>query len=32
MVHFDVAIERSLARTTIVRIRLTEPPVGKSKP
>lgn len=32
MAHFDVAIERSLARTTIVRIRLTELPVGKSKP
>ena len=32
MVHFDEAIARSLERTTIVRISLTEPPVGKSKP
>lgn len=32
MDHFDEAIARSLARTTIVRIRLTEPPVGKCKP
>lgn len=32
MDHFDEAIARSLARTTIVRITLTEPPVGKSKP
>lgn len=32
MAHFDEAIERSLARTTVVRITLTEPPVGKSKP
>lgn len=32
MVHFDAAIARSLTRTTIVRIDLTEPPVGKSKP
>ena len=31
MAHFDEAIARSLARTTIVRITLTEPPVGKSK-
>lgn len=32
MEHFQVAVERSLDRTTIVRINLTEPPVGKSKP
>lgn len=32
MEHFDTAISRSLDRTTIVRITLTEPPVGKSKP
>lgn len=32
MEHFDEAIQRSLSRTTIVRITLTEPPVGKSKP
>ena len=32
MEHFDEAIARSLDRTTIVRISLTEPPVGKSKP
>lgn len=32
MAHFDEAIGRSLARTTVVRITLTEPPVGKSKP
>lgn len=32
MDHFDNAISRSLERTTIVRIRLTEPPVGKCKP
>lgn len=32
MEHFDAAIARSLDRTTVVRIRLTEPPVGKSKP
>ena len=32
MEHFDEAIARSLNRTTIVRITLTEPPVGKSKP
>lgn len=31
MDHFDEAIERSLDRTTIVKITLTEPPVGKSK-
>lgn len=31
MDRFDAAIERSLARTTVVRITLTEPPVGKSK-
>lgn len=32
MDHFDEAITRSLERTTIVRITLSEPPVGKSKP
>lgn len=32
MVHFEDAIHRSLDRTTVVRITLTEPPVGKSKP
>lgn len=32
MEHFDEAISRSLDRTTIIRITLTEPPVGKSKP
>ncbi len=31
MHHFDQAVSRSLSRTTIVRITLTEPPVGKSK-
>ena len=31
MAHFDEAIARSLDRTTVVRITLTEPPVGKSK-
>lgn len=28
---FDAAIERSLDRTAVVRIRLTEPPTGKRK-
>lgn len=32
MEHFSEAIERSLGHTTVVRITLTEPPVGKSKP
>lgn len=32
MEHFDEAIARSLDVTTIVRITLMEPPVGKSKP
>lgn len=32
MVHFDEAVARSLDRTTIIRITLTEPPVGKCKP
>lgn len=32
MDHFDEAIARSLDRTTIVKITLTEPPVGKCKP
>lgn len=31
MEHFDEAIARSLHRTTVVRITLTEPPVGKCK-
>lgn len=31
MDRFDAAIERSLAITTVVRIDLTEPPVGKEK-
>lgn len=31
MEHFDEAIARSLRRTAVVRITLTEPPVGKSK-
>lgn len=32
MQHFDEAIRRSLHITTVVRITLTEPPVGKCKP
>lgn len=32
MDHFNEAVSRSLDRTTVVRITLTEPPVGKSKP
>ncbi len=32
MEHFDQAIARSLDITNIIRITLTEPPVGKSKP
>lgn len=32
MDHFDEAVSRSLRATTVVRITLTEPPVGKSKP
>ncbi|MDE5552486.1 MAG: pyridoxamine 5'-phosphate oxidase family protein, partial [Muribaculaceae bacterium] len=32
MSHFKSAIQRSLHRTAIFRIILTEPPVGKSKP
>lgn len=32
MEHFDEAIARSLDRTNVIRITLTEPPVGKSKP
>ncbi len=32
MEHFDQAISRSLDRTNVIRITLTEPPVGKSKP
>ena len=31
MDNFDEAVARSLARTTIIKITLTEPPVGKSK-
>lgn len=32
MDHFDQAIERSLDITTVVRITMIEPPVGKCKP
>ena len=32
MDHFERAISRSLSVTTVVRITLTEPPVGKCKP
>lgn len=32
MSHFDEAVARSLDRSTVVRITLTEPPVGKCKP
>ena len=32
MEHFEAAVKRSLERTTIVKIILTEPPVGKCKP
>lgn len=32
MDHFDEAVNRSLNRTTVVRITLSEPAVGKSKP
>lgn len=32
MDHFEEAISRSLDRTTVVRITITEPPVGKCKP
>lgn len=32
MEHFDEAVARSLDRTAVVRITLTEPPVGKCKP
>lgn len=31
MDHFEAAIEKSLARTTVVRITLAEPPAGKCK-
>lgn len=31
MDEFEAAVARSLARTTIVRIRLSEPPIGKRK-
>lgn len=32
MDHFEKAIERSLDKTCVVRITLSEPPVGKCKP
>lgn len=32
MQYFDEAVARSLYRTTVIRITLTEPPVGKCKP
>ncbi|MCM1336253.1 MAG: pyridoxamine 5'-phosphate oxidase family protein [Candidatus Amulumruptor caecigallinarius] len=32
MDRFEEAVNRSLERTAVVRITLTEPPVGKSKP
>lgn len=32
MDHFEDAVSRSLSRTAIFRIKLSEPPVGKSKP
>lgn len=32
MNHFDEAVEKSLDRTCVVRLDLTEPPVAKSKP
>lgn len=32
MHHFNDAIQRSLSRTTVIRITLTEPSVGKCKP
>lgn len=32
MEHFEEAIARSLDRTTVIKIILTEPPVGKAKP
>lgn len=32
MDHFEAAVTRSIDRTFVVRITLTEPPVGKSKP
>ena len=32
MAHFDDAVHRSIERTAIWRIDLTEPPVGKAKP
>ena len=31
MDNFDEAVARSLSRTTVIKITLTEPPVGKSK-
>lgn len=32
MVYFDDAIAHSLDRTTVIKISLTEPPIGKCKP
>lgn len=32
MDHFEAAVSRSLAVTTVIKITLTEPPVGKCKP
>lgn len=32
MDHFEAAVTRSIDRTFVVRITLTEPPVGKSEP
>lgn len=32
MEHFEQAVNRSLGITNVIRITLTEPPVGKSKP
>ncbi len=32
MEHFDEAISRSLDKTNVIRITLTESPIGKSKP
>lgn len=32
MEHFNEAVDRSLDCTTVVKITLTEPPVGKTKP
>ncbi len=32
MEHFEEAVTRSLERTTVIKISLSEPPVGKCKP